>query len=175
MTDRERLVLDPSLHADPEIGRWLSAFEEVRHDTYTVLSTFPADAVDRDLGDGGDRLGTVLYHVALVEVDWVYTDVLDQQDRIPSDLFPYDDRVEDGHLTPVLGESFAHHLDRLAATRALVLSELRTMDTAAFHLARARERIDVAADWVVFHLIDHEVEHRVRLSALRDGFAPDAG
>jgi hypothetical protein len=34
-----------------------------------------------------------------------------------------------------------------------------------------RERIDVAADWVVFHLIDHEIEHRVRLSALRDAVA----
>jgi hypothetical protein len=28
----------------------------------------------------------------------------------------------------------------------------------------------VSADWVVFHLIDHEVEHRVRLTALRDAF-----
>ena len=172
MSERERLVLDPTLHGDPEIGRWLSAFEEVRHDTHRVLDTFPSDADDRDLGDGGDTLGTVLYHVALVEVDWIYTDVLDQQDRIPSDLFPHDDRVEDGHLTPVLGESLAQHLDRLAATRALVLGELRSMDAAAFHAAHARERFDVAADWVVFHLIDHEVEHRVRLSALRDGFSP---
>jgi uncharacterized damage-inducible protein DinB len=175
LTQRERLVLDPTLHADPEIGRWLSAFEEVRHDTLEVIDTFPADAVDRDLGDGGDALGTVLYHVALVEVDWVYNDVLDQQDRIPSDLFPHDDRVEDGRLTPVRGESLEQHLDRLAATRALVLGELRSTEAAAYHRTRSRERSDVAADWVVFHLIDHEVEHRVRISALRDGFVPEAG
>jgi hypothetical protein len=75
----------------------------------------------------------------------------------------------------VLGQSLTQHLDRLAATRALVLGELRSMDASAFHRTHARERIDVAADWVVFHLIDHEIEHRVRLAALRDGFAPNAG
>ena len=71
---------------------------------------------------------------------------------------------------PVLGESMERHLDRLAQTRALVLDVLRSMSPDEYHRAHTRERFDVAADWVVFHLIDHEVEHRVRLSALRDLF-----
>ena len=78
MTERERLVLQPPAARDPEIGRWLAALDEVRRDTIHVLSAIPAGAVDLDAGDGGDSLGTVLYHVALVEVDWVYTDVLDR-------------------------------------------------------------------------------------------------
>ena len=171
MTEREQLALVPAPGLDPEIGRWLAAFEEVRRDTLAVLETIAAGDVDRDPGDGGDTVGTVLYHVALVEVDWVFTDVLDRQDRIPRDLFPRDDRVEDGRLTPVLGESLDHHLERLATTRGLVLDELGSMGASEYHRARSRERFDVAADWVVFHLVDHEVEHRVRLSALRDGFA----
>ena len=169
MTERERRVLEP-MADDPEIGRWLAAFEEVRADTLQVLRDVPMEAVDRDPGDGGDGLGTVLYHVALIEVDWVFTDVLDQQDRIPHDLFPFEDRIEDGHLMPVLGESLEQHLDRLAKTRALVLEVLRPMSPGDYHRAHVRERIDVAADWVVFHLIDHEVEHRVRISTLRDAF-----
>jgi hypothetical protein len=72
LTDRERSVLDAG-GGDPEIGRWLSAFEEVRHDTMKVLREIPAETVDRDPGDGGDTLGTVLYHMALVEVDWVFS------------------------------------------------------------------------------------------------------
>ena len=172
MTEREQLVLASGPDVDPEIGHWLSAFDEVRRDTLAVLGTMAPDDVDRDLGDGGDSAGTVLYHVALVEVDWVFTDVLDQQERIPRDLFPHDDRVEDGRLTPVRGESLSQHLDRLTTTRALVLGELAAMGPAEFHRPRSRERFDVAGNWVVFHLIDHEVEHRVRLSALRDGFAP---
>lgn len=169
MTERERLALDP-IADDPEIGRWLAAFEEVRGDTLQVLREIPTEAVDRDPDDGGDGLGTVLYHVALVEVDWVFNDVLDQQDRIPRDLFPFEDRIEDGHLMPVLGESLEQHLDRLAKTRTIVLDVLRSMSPADFHRVHVREEIDVSADWVVFHLIDHEVEHRVRISALRDAF-----
>ena len=113
----------------------------------------------------------MLYHVALVEVDWVFTDVLDQQDRIPRDLFPHDDRVEDGRLTPVRGESLERpsrppgHDARARAGRPAIDGP------EDYHRAHVRERIDVAADWVVFHLIDHEIEHRVRLSALRDAFA----
>jgi uncharacterized damage-inducible protein DinB len=172
LTDREQLVLKPAA-GDPEIGRWLAALEDVRHDTLKVVGEIPDGAVDLDPGDRGDTLGTVLYHVALVEVDWVFTDVLDRESDIPRDLFPHDDRVEDGHLTPVLGEMLGEHLGRLAKTRVLVLDELRSMSSEEYHRAHARERFDVAANWVVFHLIDHEIEHRVRLSALRDRFRQD--
>jgi uncharacterized damage-inducible protein DinB len=163
------LVLHP-IAADAEVGRWLAALEEVRRDTLTVLAEIPDDAVDRDPGDDGDTVGTTLYHVALVEIDWVFTDVLDREADIGLELFPVDARVEGGRLTPVLGETLAHHLDRLARTRSRILGELGAMSAAEFHRARAREGYEVSAGWAVFHLIDHEVEHRVRLSALRDKF-----
>ena len=169
MKERERLVLEPG-GGDPEIGRWLAAFDEVRRDTHHVVAHIPADCVDRNPADGGDSVGTVLYHVALIEVDWVFTDVLDRPEGIPRHLFPHNDRVEDGRLTPVLGESLEQHVDRLEKTRAIVLDVLESMSLQEYHQAHTRERFDVAANWVVFHLIDHEVEHRVRLSALRDAF-----
>jgi uncharacterized damage-inducible protein DinB len=167
MTSRERLILDP-IAADPEVGRWLAALEEVRRDTLQVVAGIPEEAVDRDPGDGGDSVGTTLYHVVLIEIDWVFTDVLDREADVDRDLFPFEDRVADGRLMPVTGESLGHHLDRLAKARARVLDELGGMTAAEFHRPRSRERYDVSAAWVVFHLIDHEVEHRVRLSALRD-------
>jgi uncharacterized damage-inducible protein DinB len=167
MTPRERLVLEPTA-AEPEVGRWLSALEEVRRDTLKVVAEIPAAGVDVAVGDGGDTVGTTLYHVALIEVDWVFNDVLDREADIDPILFPYEDRVEHGRLTPVLGESMAEHLDRLARTRSLVIQELGSMTPDEFHQPRSRPSYDVSAAWAVFHLIDHEVEHRVRLSRLRD-------
>ena len=165
------MLLD-SAADDPEVGGWLAALEEARRDTLKVLDEVPADAVDRDPGDGGDSIGTVLYHVALIEADWVFTDVLDREADIGSDLFPADDRTEDGHLSQVRGETLAQHLDRLATIRSRILAELCPMSAEDFHRVHARADYDVSAAWVVFHLIDHEVEHRVRLSALRDAFRP---
>jgi uncharacterized damage-inducible protein DinB len=172
VTTRHRLVLDPVGATDPEVGRWLAALEEVRRDTLAVVDAIPADAIDGDPGDGGDTLGTVLYHIALVEIDWVFTDVLDREDDISRELIPYDSREGDGRLTPILGETIADHLERLATVRGTILGELRSMTPEDYHRVREREEIDVSADWVVFHLIDHEVEHRVRISALRDAFSP---
>lgn len=168
---RDRLVLDPVAGAaDPEVGRWLAALEEVRRDTLKVLDEIPPEAVDRDLGDGGDTLGTVLYHVALIEVDWVFNDVLDREADIPRDLFPHDDRLEDGQLTPISFDTLERHVDRLARVRAMVLDALRPMSAEEFHRVRSRDVVDVSASWVVFHQIDHEVEHRVRMSQIRDAF-----
>ena len=115
---RNRFVARISAADDPEVGGWLAALEEARRDTLKVLDEVPADAVDRDPGDGGDSIGTVLYHVALIEADWVFTDVLDREADIGSDLFPADDRTEDGHLSQVRGETLAQHLDRLATIRS---------------------------------------------------------
>ena len=169
---RDRLVLE-SIGPDDDVGRWLAALEEVRRDTLKVLAEIPPEAVDADPGDGGDTDGPVLYHVALIEADWVYPDVLDRESDIPGDLFPVDHRLPDAHLSPLRGETLAQHLDRLARVRTLILDELRPMSADEFHRSRARERYDVSAGWVIFHLVDHEVEHRVRLAALRDRFRRD--
>lgn len=166
---RDRLTLDP-VAPDAEVGRWLAALEEVRRDTLKVLAEVRDGAVDRDPGDGGDTIGTVLYHVALVEADWVFSDVLDRATEIDRDLFALDDREEGGRLSAVLGETLAQHLARLERTRALILDELSSMAADDFHRVHVRDDFDVTAAWVVFHLLDHEVEHRVRLSALRDRF-----
>jgi hypothetical protein len=82
---RYRLVLDPAA-ADPDIGRWLAALDEVRRDTLQLLVGMPDSVVDRDPGDGGDTIGTILYHVALVEADWVFSDLLDREAEIGRDL-----------------------------------------------------------------------------------------
>jgi len=168
---RDRLALDPHPRAaDPEVGRWLAALEEARRDTLQVLAEIPPRAIDREPDDHGDTLGTVLYHVALIEADWVFTDVLDREADIPDELFPYDDRLEDGTLTPISYDTFEQHLDRLARVRSMVLDALRPISAVDFHRVRSGVDVDVTAAWAVFHLIDHEVEHRVRISALRDAF-----
>jgi uncharacterized damage-inducible protein DinB len=81
-------------------------------------------------------------------------------------LFPYDVREEGGRLTPVTGMSLADHLDRLAAVRDLVLGEVREMDLGEFHRVRCLPDYEVAPDWVLHHLMQHEAEHRAQIAEL---------
>jgi len=48
---------------------------------------------------------------------------------------------------------------------------MRPMTNEEFHRIRVRDQFDLAADWTVHHLLQHEAEHRAHIAALRDARA----
>jgi len=172
LDEREVLALDP-MAGDPEVGRWLSAMEDARRDTVREVEGLPDEAVDWRPEGAENTIGTLLYHVALVEADWLLTDILgsDGAGLWPHDWLPFEDRDAEHRLTAVEGESLERHLERLAAVRSLFLGQMRSMSGEELHRVRARDRFDVAADGVVHHLLQHEAEHRAQIAALRDARA----
>jgi len=165
---RERLFLDPD-GADPEVGRWLAALEDGRRDTLRELEGVTPVMVDRRPDGPLDSMGTLLYHIALIEADWVATDILglDEPPELVA-MLPWPDRRPDGHLTKVEGLSLDDHIARLAAVRAFALERLRPMSAVDFHRVRSLAAYDVAPDWVIHHLLQHEAEHRSHLAWIRD-------
>lgn len=170
MREREILSLEP-VADDPEVGHWLSAMADSRSDTLKELDGRVIDDMleavpDEDL----NSIGTILYHVALVEADWVLTDVLGPEAAPdwPKDLLPYGDRDRDGRLTEVRGETLADHLRRLEGARAIVLEHFVPMSNEEFHRLRAREDWDLSPAWVLHHLLQHEAEHRAHIAWVRD-------
>jgi hypothetical protein len=171
--EREVLVLEPIAdHA--EVGRWLSALEDGRRDTLLELEGVTDAMVDRRVADELNTIGTLLYHVALIEADWLLDDIFDDRGAWPSDVLPFGDRDPKGTLTEVRGEPLVEHLARLAAVRSLLLERMRPMSVEAFHAPRARERYDVSPAWVLHHLLQHEAEHRAHVAWLRDRQAAGA-
>ena len=172
MPDRETLVLEP-LGDDPEVGRWLAALEDGRRDTLRELDRVTLAMVDRRPGGPLDSIGTILYHIALIEADWVATEILGLVDPPElTALLPWPDRGADGRLTTVEGQTLDEHIARLAGIRAFALGHLRSMPAAEFHRVRSLERYDVAPDWVIHHLLQHEAEHRAHISWIRDATPP---
>ncbi len=51
------------------------------------------------------------------------------------------------------------HLKRLERVRHLVLGVYAQMDLADFRRARALEYYDVTPEWVLYHLMQHDVGH----------------
>ena len=172
VSEREVLSLEP-IADDPEVGRWLSALEDCRHDTLEVLEGIPDEVVDIKPTLSDNSIGTVLYHVALVEADWLLADIFGEGDAtaVEPELLPFVHRDEAGVLTSVEGLSLQQHLDRLAAVRGILLKRLQPMPASDFHRLRVRERYDVTPAWVVNHLIQHESEHRSELGRLKHELA----
>jgi uncharacterized damage-inducible protein DinB len=174
-TEREVLSLEP-IADEPEVGRWLSAMEDCRRDTLRELEGLPADALDRWVGTEQNSIGSLLYHVALVEADWLLSDIMGPEGGVdwPAEILPAEDRDAEGLLTRFQGDSLEQHLERLRTVRALVMEHLQPMSLEEFHRPRSRERYDVSPAWVLHHLLQHEAEHRSEIVRLRQAASAPA-
>jgi len=169
--ERRHLVLADA-GADPAVGPWLGALTDSRRRTLDALRDLPAEAVDAPPASGSNTIGTLLYHLAAIEADWLFEDILGPEAGVawPAELFPFDVREESGRLTPVPGVSIEGHLERLHAARDLLETYLRPMSANEFERPRTRDRYDVSPAWAVHHLLQHEAEHRAQISAACEHF-----
>jgi hypothetical protein len=172
MTDQRRVLALVPIADDPEIGRWLAALEDGRRNTLTELDDVTPEMVDWYPEPPLNSIGTLLYHIALIEADWVASEMLGLEEPAElAALLPWPDRQADGRLSPVDGVALDDHLARLASVRRWVVEQVRPMSNADFHRVRSFEHYDAAPDWALHHVIQHEAEHRAHIAWLRDTFA----
>lgn len=167
MTATESLVLTPAPATVPEVGALLSVLHEARARTLSTVGRI----TDLDAAPvRGHSAGTLLYHVALIELDWLYFEVLEKsEDDFPAearDWFPLDARDEDGHLNVVTGEPLERHLARLSWVRGLLDQTFLAMSLEDFRRARVLDNYDVTPEWVLMHLALHEAQYRGQLALL---------
>ncbi|WP_441296569.1 DinB family protein [Bacillus sp. AFS023182] len=159
LLERRALLVSSLPQYEEEIGRWLWCLEDVRRTLITELTGISQSLIDQKLGER-QSIGTLLYHIALIEADWLYVEVLGTDwDPEISALFPLEHRT-DGNLTHFEGESIEEHFYRLNKVREVFLSHFRSMDLTDWRKPRVLEHYDVTPEWVVYHLIEHESHHR---------------
>jgi uncharacterized damage-inducible protein DinB len=164
-SEKEQLVAGALAGYDPTVGSALWRLEDARARTLRVLADLPADFVDAETH--GNTIGTILYHVALIETDWLCTEILEEP--YPDDLkalLPVDHRDAQGVLTLVRGEALEDHLARLRSVRTSLLDRLRDMTAEDFVRPRTLPDYDVTPEWVLHHLSQHEAEHRGELESV---------
>lgn len=158
---------------DPTVARALWVLAEARRRTARALAGLPDLALEW-APPGAHAIGTLLYHIAATEMEWIYLDLLAERDLVEPlrSLFARGVRDVEGRLAPVSGETMSEHLHRLAETRAYSLDVLSRMNEHDFRRPRrmAFEARTVTAEWVVHHLAQHEAEHRGQVIQLRRGW-----
>ena len=150
----------PLPNYEMEIGRMIWCLEDVRRTVLKRVSGVSMELLDRRAGNG-HSVGSLLYHIALIEADWLYVEVLESEwsPHIRS-LFPLADRNHDGTLTHIEGETIDEHIHRLHAVRQELLTCFQRMDIEDWRKPRSLARYDVTPEWVLYHLIEHEAHHR---------------
>lgn len=168
MSPRRKNIVDLHLSQTPEIGLWLWALEDTRQRTMEELEHVTPAMIDWLPPNDESGMGSILYHIAIIEADWLYEEVLVQP--FPPEvtaLFPHPIRDKRGHLTQIQGDDLAAHLKRLNAVRALLLQPFQQMTLAEFRRVRSFPHYDVTPEWVLHHLMQHEAEHRNQIGSLR--------
>jgi hypothetical protein len=146
-----------------------------RADTVRELEGVTDEMLDARPPGSENSIGTSLYHVAIIEADWLVDDVfgelLEESELAP--LFPFDVRDEAHLLVAVAGLPLVDHLARLERVRAVLNERIGRMSLADFTAPRVRERYDVSPVWTIHHLLQHESEHRAEIGWLRRHAATD--
>lgn len=153
---------------EPEIGRALWGLEEARRRTLQRLEGSDPALLDWASPESGNSIGCLLYHIAAIEIDYLYADTLERpfpQEIV--DIFPYEVRDANDRLTPVRGFDLQWYLRRLDVTRRHVLEAFCAMELADFRRVRSLDYADITPEWTLFHLTQHEAEHRGEIMELR--------
>jgi uncharacterized damage-inducible protein DinB len=166
---KRQLILEDLAGYDPEIGRWLWAMEDARRRTKETLQGLDDRALDWVASHAENSIGALLYHIAAIETDWLYADVLEGAEFPPDlvALFPHDVRDDQGKLVAAAGETLADQIHRLDTVRRYFLDVFRGMTLAEFRRVRHLPDYDVTPEWVIHHLMQHEAEHRGQIGELR--------
>ena len=171
--EMRQLVNEGLAGCEPEIGRWLWALQDTRRRTKQLLG----DLVEPWMIDWvphakANSIGTLLYHIAAIEMNWLYYDVFQQ--AFPAEveqLLSDEVRDEEGHLTMLEGLPLAHYLQLLDTMRRYLLDAFRGMTLEEFRRLRqpsSTSHLDyeVTPEWVLHHLMQHEAEHRGQIQML---------
>ncbi len=165
---KRQMSIEPLPGYEPEIGRMLWMLENERKRSRRSLDAIHPDAIDWEPHADGNSIGTLLYHIALIELDWLATEIM--EGKLGEDIFskfPHPVRDAQGRLTVVKGISLDEHYRRLDSVRMLVLNSFKGMSIAEFRRLRHLPDYDVTPEWVLHHLMQHEAEHRGEMATVR--------
>lgn len=166
--EQKFFLVEPLNGYIPEVGMALAVLADARQRTMKYMDGLPPEAVDWDLAPNFPTMGSILYHIAAVEVNWVYGIVLQQDMPINlADWFPrtiLDDRND---INPVRNISLDGHLYRLDKAHSVLLTAYQGMSLQDFRRVRDIPRMRVSPEMVLQQLVQHESEHRGQLITLR--------
>lgn len=162
--------LDPADGYEPLIGRFVTMLADTRRRLHRDLEDLDAPELDRIPEWGLNSIGTLLYHVAAIELDWTFADLLERgEDGFPEETaewFPVDVRDEGGRLTPVV-EPLQRHLDRLEWARGHLLAALGGFTDADLDETVNPGEEETGRAFILHHLMQHEAEHRGQIGEIK--------
>ncbi len=163
-------IITPLAASHPEPGRLSWALEDMRVRTRNSVSDLSQSELDWTAPGVENSIGSLLYHIALIEFDHLCIDILggDYQKGF-EEVLPFPDRDGEGNLSAVHDVSLEEHLARLDNIRGQFLSHVSPLSAEQLQAARplTDSNYEISPAWTLHHLMQHEAEHRGQISTIR--------
>ena len=169
MHDASRRTIIPVPASHSELGRLLWMLEDTRARTLAVVHDLDQGTLDWTAPGVDNSIGSLLYHIALIEADYLYADILGvDYPAWLEEAFPWPDRDQAGHLSDVTGVPLADHLARLERVRGEFLVLIAPLTAEEMSASRFLPETDyeISPAWTLHHLMQHEAEHCGQITAI---------
>jgi len=159
----------------PWAGHYVAQINEVRGDIKSQLEGLTIAQLDWHPDENTESIGTQLLHLDAVEWSWMHEDL----QGFPSSAYPgvWEEAMPIRVGVPqVQGRPLQWYLDKLDATRELTLGILKKLTEAdQYRLVGEAEpqrgeepRSHLfTADWIIWHVLQHESAHLGQIELLR--------
>lgn len=165
MSERQHEIV-PLPDCDPEIGRMLFMMEDARTRTRSALLGLDKALIDWRENDDTHTIGTILYHLAISELHRL-SEIVDLEGHPIWEQFTESARDDHGVLSTLSAHSYEWYWQRLNHVRLLLLDAFQRMSPDDFRRPRRAGQREFTPEWMLYHLLQHEAEHRMELRLLR--------
>jgi len=164
----ERIVLVRDPRAEGDLGVALAALEDVRARTKRAVAGLDDATLAARPAGAGNSIGMLVRHIALVELDWVLTDI-GRGEPIPADA-PAMLRLDDPMADPG-PRLLAEFVEALDFARAVTVDRLGRLPASEIDAEREYrdERVHRVFNvrWILHHLVEHEAHHEGQIALMR--------
>ena len=166
MTDEPKniVALDRPGDLSPRVAFIFSMMDKVRTRLLRVIEETPDEEIDfTPDAENIETIGTLLLHIAGVEWSWIFEDMDGEEMDYEGWKHAFPLRENIPQLT---GKGKQFYIDKLHEVRNDVRERLRDIDDSSLYHLIDIGQAKVTVEWILFHLIEHEVMHLGQISIL---------
>jgi len=165
MVEKSIITLERAEDLSPTVALMFSMLERVRERLLKRVENLSINELDYTPDESNiETIGTLLLHIAAVEWSWIFEDIGGQEMDYEEWKHAFALREK---IPQLKGKKLAFYLKKLEEVREKVRERLSIMDDSELdHLIDVGEAA-VSIEWILFHIIEHEVMHIGQISLLK--------
>ena len=158
--------LKHDIELTPGIAKFFGMFQDNRRKLNRILEGVTDEMVDfTPKEENIESIGTLLYHIAAVEIGWIFYDI-DKQE-LDDNKWKYGFATRDENLKQLTGKGLQFYRDMLQDVRNQIFERFKKFSDDDLKRVVESEGENFTIEWIFFHLINHEAMHTGQISLLK--------